>query len=201
MQVQAIFKYKHKNTSEILETHLYRNQAFSCFLFVTSTWSALFSTWHVIYLPHKEAEEAEQRVHESDIMGDAGDDCLLTVWTHSLHWRGLEHFPLQYSHCGRCSWRSQDSRRVASHVDKVTGTRTHLSWHRVKVSGWRWIGATCLEVNSTLCHTWSCGTYKLVIYHSTGDWFVKVTGDDQQAETHQYLYNIKVYLVVVVALT
>lgn len=36
--------------------------------------------------PYKEAEEAEECVHEADIVGDAGDDCLLTVWTHSLHW-------------------------------------------------------------------------------------------------------------------
>lgn len=34
---------------------------------------------------YKEAEEAEKCVHESDIMGDAGDDCLLTVRTHGLH--------------------------------------------------------------------------------------------------------------------
>lgn len=35
--------------------------------------------------PYKEAEEAEECVHEADIMGDAGDDCLLAVRTHSLH--------------------------------------------------------------------------------------------------------------------
>lgn len=35
--------------------------------------------------PHKEAEEAKECVHESDVVGDAGDDCLLTVRTHSLH--------------------------------------------------------------------------------------------------------------------
>lgn len=76
-------------------------------------------------------------------MGDAGDDGLLTVWTHGLHWCGLEHFPLQYSHSGGCSWRSQHSRCVAPHVDKVTGTRTHLSRHGVrKVPRWRWVMAT-----------------------------------------------------------
>lgn len=106
----------------------------------------LLDFWTVTYLPHKEAEEAEQCVHESDIVGDAGDDCLLTVRTHSLHRWGLEHFPLQYGHRGRCSWRSQDGRCVTSHVDKVTGTRTHLSCHRVrKVTGRRWVGATCTE--------------------------------------------------------
>lgn len=36
--------------------------------------------------PHTEAEDAEQRVQEADVVGDSGNDCLLTVWTHSLHW-------------------------------------------------------------------------------------------------------------------
>lgn len=36
--------------------------------------------------PYEEAEEAEECVHESDIVGNTGDDCLLTVRTHSLHW-------------------------------------------------------------------------------------------------------------------
>lgn len=36
--------------------------------------------------PYEEAEEAEECVHEADIVGDAGDDCLLTVRTHGLHW-------------------------------------------------------------------------------------------------------------------
>lgn len=98
----------------------------------------------VIDLPHKEAEEAEQRVHESDIVGDARDDCLLTVRTHRLHRRGLKHFPLQDSHSGRRSWGGQDRCCVTSHVDKVTGTRTHLSWHWMrKVTGRRWVGTTC----------------------------------------------------------
>lgn len=35
---------------------------------------------------YKEAEEAEECVHEADVVGDAGDDSLLTVRTHSLHW-------------------------------------------------------------------------------------------------------------------
>lgn len=92
--------------------------------------------------PYKEAEEAKECVHESDVMGDAGDDCLLTVRTHSLHWRGLKHFSLQNGHSGGCSGRSQDGRCVTSHVDKGTGTRTHLSWHRVrKVTGRRWVVA------------------------------------------------------------
>lgn len=38
------------------------------------------------YLPYKEAEEAEECVHEADVVGDAGDDSLLTVRTHGLHW-------------------------------------------------------------------------------------------------------------------
>lgn len=93
--------------------------------------------------PNKEAEEAEECVHEADIVADAGDDRLLAVRTHSLHRRGLEHFPLQYSHGGGCSWRSQDGRCVTSHVDKVAGTRTHLSWHWVrKVARRRWVGST-----------------------------------------------------------
>lgn len=94
--------------------------------------------------PHKDAEEAEECVHESDVVGNAGDDCLLTVRTHRLHRRGLEHFPLQYSHGGGCSRRSQDGRCVTSHMmDIVTGTLTHLSWHRVgEVTGWRWVVAT-----------------------------------------------------------
>lgn len=93
--------------------------------------------------PYKEAEEAEECVHESDIVRDAGDDGLLAVWTHGLHGRGLEHFPLQYGHSSGCSWWSQDGRCVASHVDKVTRTWTHLSRHRVgEVTGWGWIMAT-----------------------------------------------------------
>lgn len=35
--------------------------------------------------PYKETEEAEERVHEPDIMRDAGDDRLLTVRTDGLH--------------------------------------------------------------------------------------------------------------------
>lgn len=35
---------------------------------------------------YKKAEEAEECVHEADVVGDAGDDSLLTVRTHSLHW-------------------------------------------------------------------------------------------------------------------
>lgn len=100
----------------------------------------------VICLPNKEAEEAEECVHEADIVGDAGDDCLLAVRTHSLHRWGLEHFPLQHSHSGGCSWRSQDGRCVTSHVDKVAWTGTHLSWHWVrKVTRRRWVGTTCTE--------------------------------------------------------
>lgn len=97
----------------------------------------------VAFLPHKEAEEAEQRVHESDIMGDAGDDRLLTVRTNGLNRRGLEHFSLQHCHGGRSSRRSQDGRCVTSHVDKRTGT--HLSGHgMVKVTRWRRVHATCM---------------------------------------------------------
>ena len=99
----------------------------------------------VTYLPYKEAEEAEECVHEADIVGDAGDDRLLTVRTHGLHWRGLEHFPLQHSHSGGCPRRSQDGRCVAPHlVDKVTGAGAHVSWHRVtKMTGGHWVGTTC----------------------------------------------------------
>lgn len=99
----------------------------------------------VRYSPHKEAEEAEQCVHESHIVGDAGDNGLLTVWTHGLHRRGLEHFPLQHSHSGRAP-RSQDGRRVASHVDEGTWAGTHLSSRRVgEVPRWRNVGATFTE--------------------------------------------------------
>lgn len=113
----------------------------------------------VAFLPHKEAEEAEQRVHESDIVGDAGDDRLLTVRTHGLNRRGLEHFSLQHCHCGRSSWRSQDGRCVTSHVDKRTGThlsghgmvhatrwrRVHAArWRRIHAARWRWVHATCM---------------------------------------------------------
>lgn len=38
------------------------------------------------YLPNKEAEQTEKGVHEADVMADAGDDGLLAVWTHGLHW-------------------------------------------------------------------------------------------------------------------
>lgn len=94
--------------------------------------------------PYKEAEEAEECVHESDVVRYAGDDGLLTVRTHSLHRRGLEHFPLQHGHGGGCSWRSQDGCCMTPHVDKVTGTGAHLSWHRVrKVTGRRRVVCTC----------------------------------------------------------
>lgn len=96
----------------------------------------------VAFLPHKEAEEAEQRVHESNVVGDAGDDRLLTVRTHCLNRRGLEHFSLQHCHGGRSSRRSQDGRCMTFHVDKWTGT--HLSGHgMMKVNRWRQVHATC----------------------------------------------------------
>lgn len=97
-------------------------------------------------LPDEETEEAEECVHEADIVRDVGDDGLLAVWTHGLHRRGLKHLPLQYGHSGGGTGRSQDGRRVSSHVDEVTGTRTHVSRHRLsKVSRRRWVGATCQE--------------------------------------------------------
>lgn len=97
-------------------------------------------------LPYKEAEEAEERVHETDIVGDPGDDGLLAVRTHRLHGWRLEHFSLQYCHSGGCTWWSQDSRRVSSHVNKLTWTRTHLprQWVR-KVTGLHCVRATCSE--------------------------------------------------------
>lgn len=92
---------------------------------------------------YEEAEEAEECVHEADVVGDAGDDRLLTVRTHGLHRGGLEHFPLQHGHRGGCSRGGQDGRRVTPHVDKVTGTGAHLSRHRVrKVARRRGVGAT-----------------------------------------------------------
>lgn len=87
--------------------------------------------------PHKEAEEAEQRVHEPHVVRDAGDNGLLTVRTHGVHRRRLEHLPLQHRHRG--------GGRVTSHVDKLTGTRTrtHLSCHWMKkVTRWR-VDPTC----------------------------------------------------------
>lgn len=95
------------------------------------------------YSPDKEAEEAEQRVHESHLVGDAGDNGLLTVWTHSLHWRGLEHLPLQHRHGGGTA-RGQDSRRVASHMDEGPRPGTHVSRCRMReVARWRNVGTTC----------------------------------------------------------
>lgn len=88
--------------------------------------------------PHKEAEEAEQRVHEPHVVGDAGDDGLLTVRTHGVHRRCLEHLPLQHRHRG--------GGPVASHVDKLTRSRTgtHLSRHRMrKVTRRRGVHPTC----------------------------------------------------------
>lgn len=95
------------------------------------------------YSPDEEAEEAEQCVHESHVVRDAGDDGLLTVWTHSLHRRRLEHLPLQHRHGGGATW-SQDGRRVASHVDEGPRPGTHVSGRRVRVvARWRNVGATC----------------------------------------------------------
>lgn len=82
---------------------------------------------------YKEAEEAEESVHEADVVGNARDDCLLTVWTDGLHRCGLKHLSLQHSYCSSCSGRSQDRGCVAPHVDEVTGRRAHLSRHRVRV--------------------------------------------------------------------
>lgn len=100
----------------------------------------------LFYSPYKEAEEAEECVHEAHIVGDAGDDGLLTVRTHSLHRVGLEHLPLQDGHSGGSSRRSQDGGCVPPHVDKVTGTRAHGSRHR-KVTGR--VVATCTGGSST----------------------------------------------------
>lgn len=83
--------------------------------------------------PYKEAEEAEECIHETDVMRDAGDDGLLTVWTDGLHWCGLEHFSLQHSNSGGCSWRGQHCGCVAPHGNEGTRAWTHLSRHRVRV--------------------------------------------------------------------
>lgn len=95
--------------------------------------------------PYKKAEEAEERVHEADVVGDAGDDGLLTVWTDGLHWCGLEHFSLQHGHSGGSSWRGQN----CGTVDEGTRAWSHLSRHWVRVvtgmrrvvaplRGWHW---------------------------------------------------------------
>lgn len=90
------------------------------------------------YLPNEETEEAEECVHETHIVRDAGHDRLLTVWTNCLHrWR-LEHFPLQYGHGGGPPRRSQDGCCVAPHVNKVTGAGAHVSRHRVRIMTRRW---------------------------------------------------------------
>lgn len=123
----------------------------------------------VIDLPHKEAEEAEQRVHESDIVGDARDDRLLTVRTHCLHRRGLKHFPLQDSHSGCGSWGGQDRCCVTSHVDKVTGTRTHLSWHWMrKVTGRRWVGATYRRKKNFIY--WAANEFRYTLTSRSCSW-------------------------------
>lgn len=44
--------------------------------------------------PNKEAEEAEDSVHEAHAVVDAGDDGLLAVVTHSLYGCCLEYLPL-----------------------------------------------------------------------------------------------------------
>lgn len=96
------------------------------------------------YSPDEEAEEAEQGVHQSHVVGDAGDDGLLTVWTHRLHRRRLEHLPLQHRHRGGAT-RSQDRRRVAPHVDegpRPPGAHVSRRWVRV-VARWGNVGATC----------------------------------------------------------
>lgn len=82
-------------------------------------------------------------------MRDAGDDGLLTVWTHSLHRRGLEHLPLQHRHGGGAAW-GQDGRRVASHVDEGPRPGTHMSGCRMReVARWRNVGATCADSKNT----------------------------------------------------
>lgn len=103
-------------------------------------------TSSTVHSPYKEAEQAEECVHEANVVGNAGDDCLLAVWTHSLHRRGLEHFPLQYRHGGGCTWWTQDCCCLSSHVHKVAGAWTHLTWYWAsEVPGRQWVGATCKE--------------------------------------------------------
>lgn len=86
--------------------------------------------------PHKKAEEAEECVHQPHVVGDAGDDGLLTVRTHGVHRRRLEHLPLQHRHRG--------GGRVSSHLDKRAGTGPHLSRHWMrKVTRWRGVHRTC----------------------------------------------------------
>lgn len=46
------------------------------------------------HLPDKEAEHADESVHEADVVADAGGDGLLAVWTNRLHWVRLKHLPL-----------------------------------------------------------------------------------------------------------
>lgn len=88
--------------------------------------------------PHKKAEEAEQCVHQPHIVGDAGNNGLLTVRTHGVHRRRLEHLPLQHRH--------RSSGPMTSHLDKLAGPGPHLSCHRMrKVTRWRGVHPTWIR--------------------------------------------------------
>lgn len=117
------------------------------------------------HLPHEEAEQAEKWVHEADVMANACDDGLLAVWTHCLHWTGLEHLTLKDRHCCGCPRRGNNCGRVPSSRAKATGRRTKLPWHHLWIMTWWWIIATCNKWKSVriVLHTrqgntwlWTC---------------------------------------------
>lgn len=100
-------------------------------------------------------------------MVNAGDNGLLAVWADGLHRRGLEHLPLQYSHCGGCTRRSQDSGRVTSQRAKVTGPRAKLPWHGMgKVTWWRVVD-TCKTQRVTYTVLYCACIFKFLKKSST----------------------------------
>lgn len=84
----------------------------------------------VHHLPDKEAEHADESIHEADVVADAGCDWLLAVWTNRLHWSRLKHLPLQNSHGGGGPRRGENCGCVT--WTEVTGPRTIVLHYRMR---------------------------------------------------------------------
>lgn len=65
------------------------------------------------HLPHEAAEETQDEVHQTDLVGDFGGDGLLAVGAHCLHRCTFKDLSLQHCDCGGCPRRDQDCGRVA----------------------------------------------------------------------------------------
>lgn len=82
-------------------------------------------------LPHKEAEQAEEGVHEADVVADSRDDGLLAVWAYRLYRRRLEHLTLQHGYRGSGARRPHHRGRVSHSRATVAGPWNELPRHGV----------------------------------------------------------------------